>query len=64
MIPFNPIGLLGGQIVILLEPSLRNCRVKIRLYFKYLLGLKTELLTGLQNAKFAETQIVYAHVWF
>lgn len=22
-----------------------------------------ELLTGLQNAKFTETQIVYAHVW-
>lgn len=64
MIPFNLKGLLREQItVILLEHSLRNCRLKICLYFKYLLGLKTKSLTGLQNAKFTETQIVYAHVW-
>lgn len=64
MIPFSLKGLLGEKIiVILLEYSFRNCIVKICLYFKYLLGLKTELLTGLQNAKFTETQIVYAHVW-
>lgn len=52
------------MIVILLEYNLRNCGVKICLYFKHLLGLKTELLTGLPNAKFAETQIVYMRVWF
>lgn len=63
VIPFSLKGLLGEKIiVILLEYSFRNCIVKICLYFKYLLGLKTELLTGLQNAKFTETQIVYAHV--
>lgn len=32
-------------------------------FFKYFFGLKTELLTGLQSAKFVETQIVYVHVW-
>lgn len=51
-------------IVILLECSPRNCRVKICLHFKYLFGLEAEMLTGLQNAEFAEFRLVYAHAWF
>ena len=46
------------------EYNLRNSGVKICLHFKYLLGLKTELPTGLHNAKFAEAQTAYVQVWF
>lgn len=69
LIPFRPRGLQKKRerekiIVILLECSPRNCRVKICLHFKYLFGLEAEMLTGLQNAEFAEFQFVYAHAWF
>lgn len=44
--------------------SEKNAASRYAYISKYLLGLKTELLTGLQNTKFAKTQIVYMHVWF